>query len=96
MMKRSAFLINTARGRLVNEDALISALDNNEIAGAGIDVYCQEPCNNTALLQHDMISVTPHIGASTGEAQYRIGQEIIQLIEEYQKKKIREDRHGIY
>lgn len=96
MMKRSAFLINTARGRLVNEDALISALDNNEIAGAGIDVYCQEPCNNTALLQHDMISVTPHIGASTVEAQYRIGQEIIQLIEEYQKKKIRGERHGIY
>ena len=56
------------------------------IAGAGIDVYCQEPCNNTALLQHDMISVTPHIGASTVEA-HRIGQEIIQLIEEYQKRK---------
>ncbi len=96
MMKRSAFLINTARGGLVNEDALINALDNNEIAGAGIDVYCQEPCNNATLLQHDMVSVTPHIGASTGEAQYRIGQEIIRLIEEYLKKKIRGERHGIY
>lgn len=96
MMKKNAFLINTARGRLVNEDALLEALDNNEIAGAGIDVYCQEPCNNIALLRHDRISVTPHIGASTKEAQYRIGQEIIQLIEDYQDKKRAGGIHGIY
>ncbi len=96
MMKKNAFLINTARGRLVNEDALLEALDNNEIAGAGIDVYCQEPCNNIALLRHDRISVTPHIGASTKEAQYRIGQEIIQLIEDYQDKKKAGGIHGIY
>ncbi len=96
MMKKNAFLINTARGRLVNEDALLEALDNNEIAGAGIDVYCQEPCNNIVLLRHDRISVTPHIGASTREAQYRIGQEIIQLIEDYQDKKKAGGIHGIY
>lgn len=96
MMKKNAFLINTARGKLVNEDALLEALDNNEIAGAGIDVYCQEPCNNIVLLRHDRISVTPHIGASTKEAQYRIGQEIIQLIEDYQDKKKAGGIHGIY
>lgn len=96
MMKKNAFLINTARGRLVNEDALLEALDNNEIAGAGIDVYCQEPCNNIVLLRHDRISVTPHIGALTREAQYRIGQEIIQLIEDYQDKKKAGGIHGIY
>jgi D-3-phosphoglycerate dehydrogenase / 2-oxoglutarate reductase len=82
-MKENAFLINTARGSLVNEDALIGALNRGEIAGAGIDVYCQEPCENIALLQHEKISVTPHIGASTREAQSRIGQQILRLIEEY-------------
>ena len=96
VMKKNVFLINTARGKLINEDALLEALNNNMIAGAGIDVYCQEPCNNSTLLQHDRISVTPHIGASTGEAQYRIGQEIIKLIEEYQEKKGRGVSNGIH
>lgn len=87
IMKKNSFLINTARGKLINEEALLEALNNNEIAGAGLDVYCQEPCVNNPLLQHDRISVTPHIGASTKEAQLRIGQEIIQIIEDYQEKK---------
>lgn len=86
-MKKSAFLINTARGKLVNEKALLEALEKGEIAGAGIDVYCEEPCTNTALLQNEHISLTPHIGASTQEAQFRIGQEIIRLIAEYQHNK---------
>ncbi|MBP8717674.1 MAG: D-2-hydroxyacid dehydrogenase [Candidatus Atribacteria bacterium] len=86
-MKKSAFLINTARGKLVNEKALLEALEKGEIAGAGIDVYCEEPCTNTALLQNEHLSLTPHIGASTQEAQFRIGQEIIRLIEEYQHNK---------
>ncbi len=90
MMKKSAFLINTARGKLVNEDALLEALNKNIIAGAGIDVYCQEPCKNISLLNHERISVTPHIGASTKEAQLKIGQEVIRLIEEYHKKKNKE------
>ena len=88
MMKKSAFLINTARGKLINEKALIEALEKGEIAGAGIDVYSQEPCKNTVLLQQECISVTPHIGASTSEAQTRIGEEIIRIIEEYQEKKV--------
>jgi len=82
-MKKSAFLINTARGSLVDENALIEALDKGEIAGAGIDVYRQEPCDNIKLLKNDRVSVTPHIGASTREAQYRIGREILQIIEKY-------------
>lgn len=87
-MKKSAYLINTARGGLVNESALIEALDLGEIAGAGIDVYCQEPCDNLSLLQHENVSVTPHIGASTQEAQFRIGLQILKLIEEYYDHKI--------
>jgi D-3-phosphoglycerate dehydrogenase len=86
-MKKSAFLINTARGNLVNEKALLEALNKGEIAGAGIDVYCEEPCQNITLLQNERISVTPHIGASTQEAQFRIGREIIRLIVEYQHNK---------
>lgn len=88
LMKKNAFLINTARGRLVNEHSLLKALNNGQIAGAGIDVFCQEPCTNMALLRHERVSVTPHIAASTKEAQFRIGQEIIQLIENYQAHKI--------
>lgn len=87
-MKKSAFLINTARGNLVNEEALIKALDYEEIAGAGIDVYCQEPCNNSSLIQHEKISVTPHVGGSTKEAQFRIGERMIEMIEDYQKNKL--------
>ncbi len=86
-MKKSGFLINTARGNLVDESALIEALNKGEIAGAGIDVYCHEPCDNIELLQHEKISVTPHTGASTEEAQFRIGQQILQLIEEYRDSK---------
>lgn len=87
-MKKNAFLINTARGGLVNENALVEALDNKKIAGAGIDVYCQEPCDNIALLKHEKVSVTPHIGASTCEAQFRIGQQILGIIEEYINSKL--------
>lgn len=86
-MKKTAFLINTARGSLVNEEALIAALNAGEIAGAGIDVYCQEPCRNSALVCHERISVTPHIGASTCEAQLRIGQQILSILEKYRRHK---------
>ena len=96
LMKRSAFLINTARGKLINEEALLNALEKGEIAGAGIDVYGEEPCHNTALLQNERISVTPHIGASTREAQTRIGEEIIRMIEEYQDGKNLENGVGEY
>jgi D-3-phosphoglycerate dehydrogenase len=87
-MKKSAYLINAARGGLVNEDALLEALNNEEIAGAGIDVYCEEPCDKISLLQHEKVSVTPHIGASTKEAQARIGQQILKIIEDYRDRKI--------
>ncbi len=90
-MKKSAYLINAARGGLVNEDALLEALNNEEIAGAGIDVYCEEPCDKISLLQHEKVSVTPHIGASTKEAQARIGQQILKIIDDYCNRKIYED-----
>lgn len=76
-MKPSAFLINTSRGALVDEEALAEALENGVIAGAGLDVYQEEPAVCSRLIQNPKVSVTPHIGGSTKEAQARIGEEIV-------------------
>jgi len=72
-MKPTAFLINCARGGTVDEKALYTALKNNKIAGAGLDVYETEPPKNNPLLSLDNISLSPHIGASTYEGQIRAG-----------------------
>lgn len=69
LMKPTAFLINTARGGIIDESALLIALDNNEIAGAALDVFVQEPADPSALIQHPRLIATPHIGASTEDAQ---------------------------
>ena len=81
-MKDGAFLINCARGSVVDEAALLEALNSGKIAGAGIDVFPEEPPQNLELIRHEKISVTPHIGASTKEAQKRIGQEIVSIIKD--------------
>lgn len=83
LMKPTAYLINTARGGVVDEDALLSALDSGVIAGAALDVFQQEPTQNQALCNHPKVSVTPHIGGQTAEAQDRIGAEIVQIITEF-------------
>ncbi len=80
MMKDGATLINCARGGVVDEEALLEALNSGKLAGAGIDVFIEEPTKNEALINHSRVSVTPHIGAATVEAQTRIGEEIIQTI----------------
>ena len=81
-MKDGAFLINCARGSVVDEQALLEALNSGKIAGAGMDVFPEEPPQNLELIRHEKISVTPHIGASTKEAQKRIGVEIVSVIKE--------------
>ena len=75
-MKSSAYILNLARGGLIDEDALCDALDNGTIAGAALDVYASEPASNERILSNPKISMTPHIGGSTKEAQDRIGEEI--------------------
>lgn len=80
MMKDGAYLINCARGGVVDETALLEALDSGKLAGAGIDVFVEEPTKNEALVNHPKVSVTPHIGAATKEAQTRIGTEIVSII----------------
>ena len=82
-MKPTAFIINTARGGLVDEAALVKALDEGKLAGAALDVFAEEPTKNEALYKHPKVSVTPHIGGSTEEAQGRIGAEIVSIIESF-------------
>ena len=84
LMKPTAFLINTARGGVVEEQALLDALNAGELAGAALDVFTEEPVQNMALCSHPKISVTPHIGGATKEAQARIGGEILSIIERFQ------------
>lgn len=72
-MKKSAFVINVARGGLIDEDALYTALNAGEIAGAGLDVFVTEPPTDKKLLDLPNVVVTPHLGASTDEAQEKAG-----------------------
>ena len=81
-IKDGAYLINCARGSVVDERALLENLNSGKLAGAGIDVFPEEPTKNMELVNHERVSVTPHIGASTKEAQKRIGQEIVSIIKE--------------
>jgi D-3-phosphoglycerate dehydrogenase / 2-oxoglutarate reductase len=72
MMRDDAILINAARGGLVDEKALLAALDDGQLAGAGLDVYVDEPKPPAELVAHDKIVATPHLGASTYEAQVKV------------------------
>ncbi len=81
-MKEGVVLINASRGGTVDETALLEALDNGKVAAAGLDVFANEPSPRQDLLQHPRVSLSPHIGASTNEAQEKIGIELAdQLIE---------------
>lgn len=73
MMKRSAILINTARGAIVDEQALVEALANKTIAGAGLDVFEKEPQVPQALLEMDNVVLIPHIGSATIETRTAMG-----------------------
>ena len=80
MMKEGAVIINAARGGVIDEVALVNALDNNKLAFAALDTFENEPKPEIKLLMHPKISLTPHIGAATLEAQDRIGTELSQQI----------------
>lgn len=82
MMKDGVYLVNCARGGVVDEAALIAALDSGKVAAAAVDVFEAEPTKNEALYTHPKVSLTPHIGASTSEAQKRIGEEIVDIVNE--------------
>lgn len=79
-MKAGVILVNTARGGTIDEDALLSALESGKVGGAGLDVFVGEPTPRKEILEHPRISVSPHVGGSTQEAQSAIGMELAEQI----------------
>lgn len=79
-VKQGVGIVNCSRGGTIDEAALIEALDSGKVAFAGLDVFDNEPTPLAAILNHPKISLTPHIGAATNEAQERIGVELAQII----------------
>ncbi len=73
LMKNGVAIVNCSRGGVIDEEALIAALDSGKVAFAGLDVFINEPTPSKNILNHPKISLTPHTGASTVEAQDRIG-----------------------
>ncbi|TRO47464.1 ACT domain-containing protein [Candidatus Bathyarchaeota archaeon] len=91
IMKPTAYLVNTSRGHNVDEEALFNALESGKIAGAGLDVYENEPKNegdkfNNKLQKLNNVVISPHLGASTKEAQLRTSIQIAQVVTNYLKK----------
>ncbi len=84
-MKRSAFLINTARGKVVDEEALAASLRDKKIAGAGLDVFENEPQVHPLLLALPNVVMMPHVGSATGETRLRMAllaaQNLLDLLE---------------
>jgi D-3-phosphoglycerate dehydrogenase len=81
-MKDGVFLVNCARGGVVDEAALLEALESGKVAAAAVDVFEEEPTPNEKLYTHPKVALTPHIGGSTKEAQARIGDEIVSTVDE--------------
>jgi len=80
LMKRGVRLICTARGGIIDETALLGALESGQVAGAALDVFAQEPPGLTALVAHPHVIATPHIAAQTAEAQARAAMDIAQEV----------------
>ena len=82
-MKKGVRIINCARGGLVDEAALKAALDSGQVAGAAIDVFSEEPAKSNILFGHEKVVATPHLGASTEEAQENVALQVAEQIADY-------------
>ncbi len=85
-MKKNAILVNASRGGVIDEVALVNALNEDKIFGAALDVFEKEPTPELALLMNPKLSLSPHIGGNTKEAQERVGLELAEQIISYYKK----------
>jgi lactate dehydrogenase-like 2-hydroxyacid dehydrogenase len=81
MMKRGAYLINTARGDVVDESALLEALQNGTIAGAGLDVFAKEPTVTEGLLSLENVVMLPHLGSATTDTRIAMGMRVIENLQ---------------
>ena len=86
LMKDGVYIVNCARGGVINEDALYEAIRSGKVAGAALDVYAEEPPKNSRLFELDEVIGSPHIGAATVEAQHRISIEVAEKVIEFEKK----------
>jgi len=84
-VKPGARIVNAARGELIDEEALLAALESGRVAGAALDVHAREPPTSWALASHPRVVATPHIGAATAEAQERVGTEIAIQVRDFLK-----------
>jgi D-3-phosphoglycerate dehydrogenase len=82
-MKKGARLVNCARGELVVEEALVEALESGHLAGAALDVFAAEPPEGSPLLELDKVVLTPHLGASTREAQDAVALQVVHRVADY-------------
>jgi D-3-phosphoglycerate dehydrogenase len=80
LMKPGAVIVNTARGGSIDEDALLDAVKEGRLRGAALDVFVNEPEPREDLLAQPNLSLSPHIGAATAEAQGRVGDELVERI----------------
>lgn len=85
-MKKGVRIVNAARGGIIDDNALYDALTSGKVAGAALDVYAEEPPADWKVVKLDNVIAAPHIGASTKEAQARVGAEVAQKLIEFAKK----------
>lgn len=84
-VKNGVRIVNAARGELIDDEALLAALEAGRVAGAALDVHAQEPPRDWRLSRHPKVLALPHLGASTREAQERVGTDIAQQVRDYLK-----------
>lgn len=87
LMKKGVFIINTSRGENIDEASLMQSIETGIVKGAGLDVFESEPDIHQSLINHPNISITPHIGASTTDAQQRIAEELVLKIMKLKQEK---------
>jgi D-3-phosphoglycerate dehydrogenase len=83
--KKGVRIVNAARGELIDDEALLDALEDGRVAAAGLDVYAQEPPVDWRVAKHPRVTAMPHVGASTKEAQERVGTDIAVQVRDYLK-----------